>query len=128
MSLFDRIRNALRGESGPRLRNKPGGLAMIKVPGDRSGAEQLTGCIVKTVRVNEYGTGWLIDPPQQFTATRDIVSFRPIHTYPKGQTVTMGGLEDEYLEPLREVGDDERDESTAWLPPVETTKAGEVKA
>jgi len=131
MTLFTRIRNLLRGTppappSAPStLRNKRGGMAWIKPYGHAHGAQVLAGQIVKTVELVE-GRWWRLDPAPQYTLTADLLHDGTL--YRAGSVVTIGGLADHVLEPIRDVGDDERDESAMWLPPVKTVNPQEVKA
>ncbi len=120
MSLLSRIRDALRPSNNTPLRNKPGGMAWVRGIATDFGAEQMNGQVVKTVR---YDTGgfWEIEPELTFVCTADISSIRHRGLVRSaGSALTMAGLEDEFLEPIKDVGDGEKDESTRWLPPVPT--------
>ena len=117
MSLWDSIRNFFVKPLPPTptvLRNKPGGRAWIR------GIEELNGRVVITV--SSYGRGfWVIDPPQTYVATQHHYGLDGNHVAP-GEHVMTVGISDDCLEPIRDIGDGEKDESTAWLPPVPQPK------
>lgn len=130
MSLWDKLREHFAptkveppADEPPQLRNKAGGMAMIRGVGT-GGAEVMDGRVVKTLRVL-YGDFWEIDPPQRYVCTT-WTRLTGGHLYPPHTSILVVGIRDAALEPLREVGDEERDESAAWLPPVPVvTKAPE---
>lgn len=137
MSLVSRILEALRGApptpTGPPaplppvLRNKPGGMAWIKGIHTDFGADVLNGRAVKTVRLNDRGS-WVIDPPQLFCFTRHCYNRRTMESYSRGQSMRVDGLEDEFLEPWKDIGDEERSEELAFQPKVPTLEPGKVPA
>lgn len=105
--------------AGPTLRNKPGGMAWINgVIDSGDGARVLVNRVVVTKRLIN-GDMWEIDPPQRYVATT-FTRFSNGVLVHAGDTVTAIGMRDMCLTPIREVGDGERDESLAWLPPVPT--------
>lgn len=100
------------------LRNKPGGLAWIRVRDVGDGAFVLNRRVVKTVCTDAMTPGfWVIDPPQKFQAQCFLPSMSG-GLIPPGAEVCVLGMHDDLLEPIRDVGEDERDESVAWLPTV----------
>jgi hypothetical protein len=107
--------------SGPKLRNKPGGMAWIRVS-EGAGMEVLNGCAVKTVRLDGNETHWVVSPAQSYVATGDM-HFKFGGWVRRGQTVEVVAIADECLEPWKDIGDDEADESTRYLPPVPTVSA-----
>ena len=96
--------------AGPTMRNRPGGLAWVK------GIPELDGRVVTTVRIHSSDF-WTIDPPQVYTSQYHRTGINGVKASP-GDTVTTIGIVDRCLEPIRDIGDHERDESAAWLPPV----------
>lgn len=110
MSLWNTVRNFFRPP-----RNKPGGMAWIKGIRTDFGAEALNGCAVKTVALNNLGA-WTIDPPQVFRFTSDCVHRRTGRVYLRGEGMRVDGLEDEFLEPWKEIGPDDRSEELAFQP------------
>ncbi len=119
MSLWNTIRDLFR--SPPVLRNKPGGMAWIKHYGD-FGQDVLAGRVVTTVQATDRGF-WLIDPPQSFVVTENVILEETGQTFMKGDKPSAVAIHDDLLEPIRDVGEGERDESAAWLPPVPTGNA-----
>lgn len=123
MSLFTRIRDAV---FGPKLRNKPGGMAWVRgVPGE-FGAQTLNGQAVKTIRLNAIGS-WDIEPALWFIATDDAVTVSGVVLL-RGNLVRVTGIEDKFLEPWKDIGDGERSEELAWLPPVPAGEPRKVAA
>lgn len=122
MSLIERIKGAFRRDAppGPGLRNRSEGLAWIKTYDSKSGADVLAGHVVRTVSLL-HGNHWLIDPPQRFMVMG--LACRCARTgriaYP-GTEVVVISMADDRLEPILDVGDDARDESLQYLPPVPT--------
>lgn len=116
MSILSRFTDWLRG--GAPLRNRPGGMARIRLYGQEYGADALAGWIVITVRAS--GTYWQCDPPPQYVVTKDVRFPATGKVIQRGTRVEVIGMPDEYLEPIRGIGDHEQDESTQWLPPVPT--------
>jgi hypothetical protein len=101
MSLLDKLRGALG--FGPKLRNKPGGMAWINGLATSCGAEELNNRAVKTVRVDESGL-WEIEPTQRFVATHDF-RFKESRSFVKrGSVVFIHAIGDEHLEPWRDTG------------------------
>lgn len=117
MSLWKRIADHF-WPAPPRLRNVAGGLAWIKRFDVESGAGALAGRIVRTVRVVE-GDKWVIDPPQDWRTIAAVLYEG--YLLPHGTVCTSVAISDDLLEPIPAVGDEERDESAAWLPPVPTS-------
>lgn len=122
MSLWNGIRDIFRPAPPPppppKLRNKPGGLAWIRIVDRGDGAFALNRRVVQTVRADPVSPGfWVIDPPQKFQAQVFMLSMSG-GLIPPGAVVDVMGMHDDLLEPIRDVGDEERDESAAWLPPV----------
>jgi hypothetical protein len=111
---------------GPKLRNKPGGMAWIKPAAScGNGDEVIVGRAVRTVRVD--GGFWTIDPPQRFTVTtRTFYEFHQETVFP-GSVLDVLALSDDAIEPWKDVGDDARDESARYLPAVPKTTAPMVK-
>jgi hypothetical protein len=113
--------------SVPTLRNKPGGMAWIKPYGREYGAIAIAGQAVRTVRL--IGSDmWEIDPqpsyrigPMGVESVQSGVIGRP------GDTAHVTGLSDDLLEPWKDIGDDERDESLSYLPPVPASLVNIVK-
>lgn len=118
MSLFERIRSALRKEPpiAPPLRNRVGGLAWIEAK-DIPGAQVLHGRVVCTVAMGADGN-WQLDPPQVFIASENLAYRGKV--YPAGTEVRVLGARDNRLNPIDAPGDEEQDESARWLPPVPT--------
>jgi hypothetical protein len=111
-------------EGPPPLRNKPGGLAWINSKvGDGDGSEVLVNRIVQTVRLR-HSDMWQIEPPQEYTVTSPVFNVPSGKQFLAGDRVVSIGIRDECLTPIPDVGDDARDESLAWLPPVPTIVAG----
>jgi hypothetical protein len=108
------------------LRNKPGGMAWIKGIGNSDGTEQINGRAVRVVCITS-GRIWAIDPPQQFTCTSDTHYTRQDVIIRAGQTYSVDGVADENLEPWKDVGDDDQDESLSYLPPVPASLSNIVK-
>lgn len=115
MNLYDRLRSFFQGQPTSTLRNKPGGLAWIKDRGELHGTY---GRIVTTVCLSRPGH-WLIDPPQEAVARTFLRTTEGRPVLP-GDRVLVTAVADAYLEPIRDVGDGEKDESARWLPPVPT--------
>jgi hypothetical protein len=132
MGLLNRIRDAFRkpdppAEGPPPLRNKPGGLAWINSKVDQGdGAAVLVNRIVQTVRL-KHSDMWEIEPPQEYTLTSPVFNVHAGRQFYAGDRVLSIGIRDECLTPIPDVGDDARDESLAWLPPVPTKKPEEVR-
>jgi hypothetical protein len=118
MNLWNKIRDSFHKPPPPpaglTLRNKPGGMAWIR------GIEELRGRIVTTVSADARGF-WVIDPPQRFTVSNFAVTLHG-QVVPPGTPAVSVSIVDHCLEPIREVGEGERDESLAWLPPVPTVR------
>lgn len=121
MGLIDRLREVFRREApptGPTLRNKPGGMAWVKAFGHEHGADAMSGSAVRTVAMAQ-GAFWIVDPPLHYVVGPMAVECVASGvTAMPGQIVRVIAIADECLEPWREVGDDERDESPQWLPEV----------
>lgn len=113
MRLID-WRRGLRGEAPSSVRNKRGGMAWIKPFGREVGGDVLAGHIVKTTRFT-HGL-WLIEPPQPFTVKR--LCFINGEILAPGCEVFVVSMCDELLEPIDEPGEDARDQSLAYYPPV----------
>ncbi len=117
MNLFDRIASVFR-----RTRNKPGGMSWVRGIGPGTGAEQLNGRAVKTVRIDAESGLWLIEPPQPFICTytcRFGVSQRLVL---EGQIVTVTCIADELLEPWKEDGVTDADVRELFAPDVRVTQ------
>ena len=85
------------------LRNKPGGLAWIRVPnGTDDGSEVLHGRIVTTVSADADGF-WSVAPEQSFVLTKPIVDPCGVRG-PRGATAIAEGIPDDCLEPIRDAG------------------------
>lgn len=95
------------------LRNKPGGQALVKVP-DRYGLQELNGCIVTTVHVTRSPL-WKIEPVLAFTPT-DFLTDSNGKTAVPGIRKEILAMGDQYLIPLKNPGESERDETLDWLP------------
>lgn len=86
----------------PPLRNKPMGMAWVKMRDDWLiiGADACNGAAVCTVELNALGN-WAINPPVSFVA-QQLFSYRGV-VFHKGSTVTIEGMCDEYLEPWKDI-------------------------
>lgn len=128
MSIFTAMRDFLRRRLAPppsTLRNKPGGMAWIKPYGHDFGAHVLAGHVVRTMYVTD-GNKWEIDPPQPYTITADCTySGVPLRA---GMSVLAIAIADELLEPIRNPGIVEQDESLRYLPPVPAGEPRKVAA
>lgn len=101
MNLFTRIRDYFRGEQPSRLRNKPGGMAWIKLSECSDGSSALNGRIVQTKRVE--GGFWDVEPQQEFV----IKSFGLAESgrlVRPGELVVVKGIRDDCLVPLPDTG------------------------
>lgn len=105
-----RVIEWFRGLTGAKLRNKPGGMAWIKGLATGGGADVLNGRAVKTMSVDARGI-WIIQPPQDWTATADILCTANGHRAFAGQGVRTTGIGDAHLEPWKDLGSDAQDES-----------------
>lgn len=120
MSLFKSLRGLFSdAPSPPKLRNKPGGMAWVKGLDQGDGSEVLNGSAVRTVRLSIRGF-WVIDPPLQFVVSHDCYYTVAKIRANRGDRGCITAIADECLEPWRDIGDSEQDESTRWLPPVPT--------
>lgn len=117
MKMWSALREALCYSPRPSvLRNKSGGMAFIKFAKDEcDGSIVLHRRVVMTV--SEAEGFWTIDPPQRFFALVPMWTSSGAIAEP-GDRVIVEGIHDDLLDPIRDIGDDERDESTVWLPPV----------
>ena len=122
MKLLDKIRDAFG--FAPRLRNKPGGMALIRVA-DRDwlycGANAINGFVVKTK--SHVDGHWLIEPKPEFLASRNF--HHKGMFFPKGALLVVAGLDDKNLEPLPEVGDDAVDEMVLLVGKPQEARAKE---
>lgn len=100
MNLIDRFTNLLRGKRPSALRNKPGGIAWIRIS-DRA-ALQLNGRIVTTVRSDERGF-WTVDPVQSFTLSDFSVNVRG-SIVPPGAAVELLSIADDCLITIPDTG------------------------
>ncbi len=106
---------------GRKLRNKPGGLAFIRLPQDCDyGVEALNGRIVQTLRVLDSGR-WEIEPHQPHVMTSAVVFVGDSRINWPGDQMVVIGVPDECLIPIENPGDEAADESVRWLPPVPTS-------
>lgn len=115
MSLINRIRGFFAKPvpyTPTTLRNKPGGMAIIK---GNTNIPQLNGRIVKTVRV-ESGDMWLVDPVQAVSNLPAGVVFSDGKTSRGGERGDVTAIADRCLQPLSDPGDDAVDETLLWLP------------
>lgn len=121
MNMWNALREALRLSPPPSvLRNKAGGMAFIRFARDEcDGSIVLHRRVVRTV--SESKGFWIIDPPQRFVARMAMWTSSGAIAQP-GDSVIVEGIHDDLLDPIREIGDDERDGSLLWLPPVPTRK------
>jgi hypothetical protein len=111
----------------PPLRNKPGGLAWINTKVDQGdGAAVLVNRIVQTVRL-KHSDMWEIEPAQEYTLTSSVFNVHAGRQFHAGTRVLSIAVRDECLTPIPDVGDDARDESLRYLPPVPTKKPEEVR-
>ena len=97
------------------LRNKPMGMAYLRMRNYGDGAEQMNNRVVCTLR--EDGTGfWKVDPPQSFIAG----IFFPTETgyVAPGSPVHVKSIHDSCLIPIPEIGDDERTQEQEFQPKV----------
>ena len=119
MNLINRIRDFFgRPKYAPRpssLRNKPMGMAYLRMGNRGDGSEQMNNRVVRTL--HEDGSGfWHVDPPQTFTAA----IFFPTengHIAP-GSPVHVKAIHDGCLIPIPEIGDDERTQEKEFQPKV----------
>ncbi len=112
MSLLQKLRDYI---SPPKLRNKAGGMAWL-VGLAKFGEQTLNGCAVRTVDFD--GKFWRIEPKLPYVLTETVIDGTGNVRYPGA--VLLVGVLDENLEPWKDIGDGDRDESAAWLPPVPT--------
>lgn len=121
MGLIDRMREVFRRKAppaGPVLRNKPGGMAWVKAFGHEHGADAMAGSAVRTIALL-HDNYWAIEPPLHYVVGPMAVACTASGvTAMPGQIVRVIAIADECLEPWRDIGDGERDESERWLPPV----------
>jgi hypothetical protein len=103
MNLIRRAWNWLYPPSGPKLRNKPGGMAWIKGLSNLDGEYLLNGRAVKTVRCIEDGK-WEIDPPQSYPVQCKTYYVRLGVTANRGDIATVVAIRDGCLEPWKEDG------------------------
>jgi hypothetical protein len=97
--LINRIRDAFGG--GPKLRNKPGGLAWINSNVDEGGGTgALVNRVVRTVRLM-HGDVWLIDPPQSYIATTHLTFTQSNNCARPGDKVIADGIRDGSLTPMQ---------------------------
>lgn len=114
MSLFNRIRDYF---CPPKLRNKAGGLARVRFAHDEGdGSYAMQGQYVTTVRL-DGASFWVLDPPLQFIVRMPMLASGGRIAMP-GDPATVECMHDDLLEPVRDVGDEERSEELAWLPKV----------
>lgn len=113
MSLWNHLRDFFGG--APKLRNKAGGMAWIKLHGTEFGAGVLAGLPVKTVRLVDRSF-WEVKPMPSYVLTANVLWEGMF--VPAGTTVYVRALADEVLEPWRDIGDDEQSEESAFQPPV----------
>lgn len=98
------------------LRNRANGMAWIKLPCDEgNGTYDLHRRIVKTVRHDGAGY-WQIDPPQEFLARGLVLGYDAVAL--PGWRVVVPSIHDDLLEPIRDVGDEERSQELAFQPKV----------
>jgi hypothetical protein len=117
--LIRRIGAALCTSSTPpatALRNSPLSLASVKSFAASYGCDEMAGAVVLTVLV-DADRRWLIDPALTYVAKREHVLGNGVNVH-VGELVTIHSLSDDFLEPWRQIGDVEVDQSAAWLPPV----------
>lgn len=89
------------GELPPKLRNKPGGMAWIKPHSHGTGAEELFGQVVTTVRADANGF-WTLEPRPSYTSRARQID--PCGTVAEvGQRVTVA-IHDNALEPIPDTG------------------------
>jgi hypothetical protein len=123
MSLIDSIRGFFGKPTPPilppPLRNKPGGMALIK---GNTNIPQLNGRIVKTVRI-ESEDRWFIDPVQVVSNLPAGLVFVDGKTSRGGERGDVTAVADRCLQPLSDPGDEAVDETLLWLPVP--TKKGE---
>jgi hypothetical protein len=90
---------------------KPGDLAVIVCthPGEAA-TKQFLGRVVRLLEPTLYdaGVGWSFEK-------------QPLRGRYRGRSVTWDNLQDEWLKPLRDPGDDAKDETLSWKP-VPSTK------
>lgn len=114
MNLRDLARRIFGGTSG--LRNRPGGLAMIRCPLSDA-ACVLNGHVVQTVRADADGF-WKVEPQQVIPADGKATLDARGSITPAGQPAVIEGMSDDCLIPLRAPGEKERSEELAWKPKV----------
>jgi hypothetical protein len=119
MNLFTRLRDFFRPlKYAPRpstLRNKPMGMAYVRMSDYGDGAEQMNNRVVRTLY--EDGTGfWLVDPPQSFIAQSPFPT-ESGYIAP-GSAVHVKSIHDRCLIPIPEIGDDERTQEQEFQPKV----------
>jgi hypothetical protein len=124
MSFWNTIRDFLGGypsaPSKPALRNRAGGMAWINAKIDEGeGSGALVNRVVRTVRIAGEDF-WQIDPPQAYVCTALSVNVATGMVGRRGDNMLVTGIRDGALTPIPSIGDGERDESLAWLPPVPT--------
>lgn len=86
--------------TGPKLRNRAGGLAFVKHYGQEYGADAIAGQVVTTER---FADGfWMLTPQPRYTVT-NFVRHAGEFTAP-GTQVMVIGLPDELLDPIPDCG------------------------
>jgi hypothetical protein len=130
VSLFTSLRDLIRRRLAPppsTLRNKPGGLARVKFARDEGdGSYAMHGQFVTTVRL-DGASFWVLDPPLQFIVRAPLLTNSGRIAMP-GDPATVESMHDDLLEPIRDVGDDERSEELAWRPKVPAGEPRKVVA
>jgi hypothetical protein len=101
---------------GPKLRNKPGGMAWIKPFGHNYGADAMAGQAVRVVQIAR-GTTWLVEPAPTCRLTSSVIDGDD-RLHRSGSLVEFNTLEDSQLEPWRDHDWSGEDESARYLPPV----------
>jgi len=95
------------------LRNKPDGMAFIRISNVKDGSDAMDGRIVQTKRVN--AGFWLIEPPQTFVA-RDYCVADDGRVGTPGTIVTCTEIHDDLLEPLKDTGLSEEEVRDLYSP------------
>jgi hypothetical protein len=114
MSIASFLRSFFSRRTRARLRNKPGGLAWIRIKDGSDGSHVLHGRVVTTVRLASDGL-WDIEPPQSFFSAYPLCDSYGTRG-PAGTRCDVDGLDDDCLQPIGAPGESEQDETLLWKP------------
>jgi hypothetical protein len=115
MNVWNSLRRLFgAGTTLRKLRNRPQGMAWIRMAEDGSGAGAMHNRAVKTVEADAEGF-WRVEPPQQFVAHALIIDRRRNVCWP-GMVVTVGTINDACLEPWKDDGVTDREVRELYAP------------